>query len=162
MEPGIEGHVIAQASPETWGSRRKFRPDQVTVRAAKLEDIPKLQMFLFEQRRDFEQQDLTRSIIFIAEYEGEIVGFSAARLIWQVEPLLLARDFKRYASTHSQKRATYLLIRELDAWLADRAKNVSGIYSYFCSIADRTMQKLALSFGMLRVYRNSKFFGKDL
>jgi len=135
---------------------------QVTVRPARLEDLLILRSMLHEQRRYFEQQLLTHSIVFVAEYQGEIVGFSAARVIWQIEPILLDPLFSKTAPLFARQKATYLLIRELDAWLADRSKNVSGIYSYFCTIRGRIMQKLAMSFGMLRVYRRSQFFGKDL
>lgn len=126
-----------------------------------IEDLPILQAMLKAQGDYFEQQDLSRSIVFVTEFEGRIVGFSAARVVWQIEPLLLDASFKKLGSPHAQRKATYLLIRELDNWIADRARNVSGIHSYFCTIRGRTMQKLALSFGMLRVYRWAKFFGRD-
>lgn len=135
---------------------------QVTVRPARQEDLLWLHSMLHEQRAYYEQQNLRHSIVFVAEYEGEIVGFSAARVMWQIEPVLLDSFFVKTAPPHARKRATYLLIRDLDAWLGDRSKNLSGIYSYFCTIRGRIMQKLAVSFGMLRVYRRSQFFGKDL
>lgn len=135
---------------------------QVTVRPARPEDLITLRSMLHEQRAYYEQQDLTRSIVFVAEYEGEIVGFSAGRVIWQIEPVLLDRFFVKTASPHARRKATYLLIRDLDAWIGDRSRNCSGIYSYFCTIRGRIMQKLAVSFGMLRVYRRSQFFGRDL
>jgi hypothetical protein len=132
----------------------------VTVRPATTEDLHELHYRLHEQREYFEQQDLSKAIVFIAEYEGQIVGFAAGRLIWQVEPLLLTPEFKK-EHAHSQRKATFLLIRELDRWIGDRARNLSGIHSYFCSIRGRTMQKLAVSFGMLSIYRRCKFFGRD-
>jgi len=98
----------------------------------------------------------------VIEQDGEIVGFGAARLAWwQIEPILLTRNFKKRGSKHAQRKATYLLIRELDRWIGDRARNLSGIHSYFCSINGRTMQKLAVSFGMWQIYRKCKFFGRD-
>lgn len=133
----------------------------VTVRDATLDDLHELHWRLHEQRKYFEQQNLRHSIVKVVEYEGQIVGFAAARLIWQVEPLLLTPEFKRRAPAHARRKATYLLIREIDRWIGDRQKNRSGLHSYFCSIVGRTMRKLALSFGMLPVYQNSKFFGRD-
>lgn len=135
---------------------------QVTVRPARPEDLLLLQSMLHEQRHYYEQQNLANSIVFVAEFNGEIVGFSAARAMWQVEPVLLDSHFVKLGPLHARKKATYLLIRELDSWLADRSKNLSGIYSYFCCIRGHIMQKLAVSFGMLRVYRRSQFFGRDL
>lgn len=126
-----------------------------------IEDLPILQAMLKAQGDYFEQQDLSRTIPFVAELEGRVVGFGSARLIWQIEPILLDPAFKKLGSPHAQRKATYLIIRNLDSWLGDRSKNLSGIHSYFCTIRGRTMQKLALSFGMLRVYRWAKFFGRD-
>lgn len=134
----------------------------VTVRPARPEDVLLLQSMLHEQRHYYEQLNVRNSIVFVAEYDGEIIGFSAARVIWQIEPVLLDAQFARLGPLHARKKATYLLIRELDAWLGDRSRNLSGIYSYFCTIRGHIMQKLAVSFGMLRVYRRSQFFGKDL
>lgn len=134
---------------------------RVTVRPAVPADLPRLQALLYEQRREFEQQDLRQSITYVAEYGGEIVGFCSARLVMQVEPLLLAPLFKKRAPRFAQAKATLGLIREVDGWIADRERNKSGIHWYFCTITGRTMQKLAMSFGMIRVYAKSKFFGRD-
>jgi hypothetical protein len=116
---------------------------------------------LSEQRALYEQQDLSHAIVYVAEFGGEIVGFCAARLMFQVEPLLLDVNFKKLAPIFSRQKATLGLIRAVDGWIADRKQNVSGIHSYFCSIPGRTMRQLALAFGMLPVYQKSKFFGRD-
>ncbi len=135
---------------------------RVTVRPATPEDLHELQWHLHDQRDYFEQQDLRNAIVMVLEEDGMIVGFAAARVAWwQVEPLLLTREFKKHGSKHAQRRGTYLLIRELDRWIGDRTKNLSGIHSYFCSIRGRTMQKLARSFGMLQIYKRCQFWGKD-
>lgn len=134
---------------------------RVTVRPAKTEDLPELQRLLQEQLNRYEQQDISKTIAMVVEYHGRIVGFTAARLTWQVEPLLLADDFAKHAPLFARRKATYLLIREIDAWIGDRSRNSTGLHSYFCSIPGRTMRKLALAFGMLPVYQRSKFFGRD-
>jgi hypothetical protein len=134
---------------------------RVTVRDAVLADLPELQTRLKEQAQFYEQQDLSRCIVMVAEYDGQIVGFAAARLIWQVEPLLLVPEFKKHAPHHARQKATYLLIRAIDNWIGDRQRNTTKLHSYFCSIVDRTMRKLAVSFGMWPVYSKSKFFGRD-
>lgn len=134
---------------------------RVTVRPARPEDLPTLQQMLKEQSEFYEQQDLSKTILFVAEFGSEIVGFSAGRLIWQVEPLLLTKQFQKTGPHFAQQKATYLLIRELDRWIADRQRNLTGLHSYFCSIVGKRMRNLALSFGMLRVYPKSQFFGRD-
>lgn len=134
---------------------------RVTVRDARVADLDELHRRLFEQRDKYEQQDLSKCIVMVAEYDGKIVGFSAARLTWQVEPLLLVPEFTGSAPHFAQQKATYMLIREIDGWIADRNRNTTGLHSYFCSIVGRRMRKLAVSFGMLPVYIKSKFFGRD-
>jgi len=116
---------------------------------------------LYEQRGLYEQHNLSRAVVYVAEYDGEIVGFCAARLIFQVEPLLLDSKFKKLGPRFARQKATLGLIRAVDSWIADRKQNLSGIHSYFCSIPGRTMRQLALAFGMLPVYQKSKFFGRD-
>jgi hypothetical protein len=134
----------------------------VTVRPAREEDLHELHWHLHEQRAYFEQQNLRNAIVMVLEQDGIIVGFGAARLAWwQVEPILLTRDFKQHGSRHAQRKGTYLLIRELDRWIGDRTKNLSGLHSYFCAIKGRTMRKLAQSFGMWQIYRKCQFFGRD-
>lgn len=134
---------------------------RVVIRAAVPGDIPRLQEMLYQQRDLYEQQDLSRAIVYVAECNEEIVGFCGARLIFQVEPLLLDSKFKKLAPRFARQKATLGLIRAVDSWIADRRQNLSGIHSYFCSIPGRTMRQLALAFGMLPVYQKSKFFGRD-
>lgn len=134
---------------------------RVSVRPATVGDLDQLHRELYDQRDKYEQQDLTKSIVFVSEYDGELAGFTGARLVWQVEPLLLTRKFKENAPHFAQQKATYMLIREVDGWIGDRSRNTTGLHSYFCSIVGRRMRKLAVSFGMLPVYIKSKFFGRD-
>lgn len=133
----------------------------VTVRPARKEDLPILQKRLAEQGDFYEYQDLAKTICYIAEYDGQIVGFCAARPTMQIEPLLLTPDFTKNAPRFSQAKATTLLIRAVDGWIADRTLNKSGLHSYFCSIRGRVMQRLALSFGMIHIYKKCNFYGRD-
>lgn len=133
----------------------------VSVRDAIRADLPTLQEMLYRQRHFYEQQDLSKTITKVAEYGNEIIGLSAARLVWQVEPVLLAPRFRKLAPQFAQRKATYLLIRELDSYIGDRERNATGLHSYFCAIPGQRMQELALSFGMMPVYRSCKFFGRD-
>lgn len=134
---------------------------QLKVRAATPEDLPYLQHRLALKPRN-EQVNLRQMIVFIAEYDGVIVGFTGARLMWQWEPMMLFDEFKRLAPKAARRRATVMLAHQMESWIADRTKNHSGIHSYFCFIRDRMMQRMAVSFNMLRIYTGGKFFGKDL
>jgi hypothetical protein len=132
---------------------------RVTVRPAVPAELPRLQAMLFEQRAFFEQQDLSRAVVYVAEFGGEIVGFCAARLVMQVEPLLLDPVFTKHAPRFAQAKATLGLISAIDGWIAS-PDNKSGVRWYFCSIVGKRMQQLALHFGMYRTYIKSKFFSR--
>lgn len=134
---------------------------QVVIRPATVEDLPYLQHRLALKPKN-EQVDLRKMIVFIAEYDGKIVGFTGARLMWQWEPMMLFDEFRRWAPRAARRRATVMLAHAMESWIADRTKNHSQIYSYFCFIRDGMMQRMAVSFNMLRIYTGGKFFGKDL
>lgn len=134
---------------------------RVIVRPAKLEECPYLLERLSENPL-FERFDLTQAVVYVAEYQGEIVGFGAARMLWQIEPLYLFPEFKKHAPRFARARATLQLIRELDAFIMDPKRNLTKVHQYFCFIVDRVMQKLALSYQMLPAYKGGKFFGRKL
>ena len=134
---------------------------KVETRPARVDEIEYLQARLAEDPT-YEKVDLKTSIVFVDVYDGQLVGFGAARLIFQVEPLYLFPEFKKNAPKFAQKRATYQLIKALDAWIFDPERNKSGIRQYFCFILDKTMQKLALAFNMLPAYTGGAFFGRRI
>lgn len=130
------------------------------VRAARAEELATLQADLAKDKR-WEQVDLSKSVICVTTRDGEIMMYGSARLIWQVEPIKWMRGKRKLCLPIEQKKSTYLAIRWLRDWLADVSNN-PYIRGYFCSISDRIMQKLAISFGMKPVYQKTKFFGEDL
>jgi hypothetical protein len=130
------------------------------VRAARAEELAILQADLAKDKR-WEQVDLSKSVVCVTTRDGEIMMYGSARLIWQIEPIKWMRGKKNGLLPIEQKRSTYLPIRWLHDWLAD-VKNNPLIRGYFCSISNRTMQNLAISFGMKPKYLNVKFFGKNL
>jgi hypothetical protein len=136
---------------------------RVTSRPARLDEIDYLQNRLERPSPYyFENHDLSKCIVYVVEYDGAIVGFSAARLQWQIEPVMLFDEFQKHAPHFAQQRATFLLIKELHDWIEDRQRNLTGVFSYFCYILRPRMQRLAQSFGMQRWYamRGGKFFGR--
>jgi hypothetical protein len=134
---------------------------RVIIRPATAADIPYLEQRLKEQSY-FEQVDVRKMVVFIAECGGEIVGFTAARMMWQIEPVMLLPEFIKRAPHFARQKATLGLIRSIEGWLGDRTRNTTGIYSYFCSIKGRIMRQLAESYGMFRVYQGCGFYGRDL
>lgn len=165
MGPVLERNQVAGAPPQPHSAGSDCgevpRWPRVICRPATSAELPYLAARLAEDPK-FEKVDLKESIVYVTEYDGQLVGFGAARLMWQVEPLFLFPEFKKHGPGFARKRATYLLIRELDAWIFDPERNTTKIFQYFCFITDRVMQKLALSFQMLPAYVGGKFFGRRL
>jgi hypothetical protein len=137
-----------------------WKRSRVEVRAATLEELALLQADLAKDKR-WEQIDLSKSIVCVTVCDGEILQFGAARLIWQIEPIKWLRGKKAGLTPFQQRKSTYLCIRWLRDWLGD-VRNNPLIRGYFCSITNKAMQKLAISFGMRPVYQKTKFFGEDL
>lgn len=121
----------------------------IMVRAAKLEEISFLQGKL-AQRADegYEQFDLRRAIVFVAEdtEDGLRAGMVCARLrtspfngapMWIVEPLALFPEFVRTSPLHSQRKATYLLAKAVEAYIADRSRNTTGVHAFYVHIPNR-------------------------
>lgn len=134
---------------------------RVITRPATVDEIPYLAARLAEDPT-YEKVDLAKSVVYVAEYNGELVGFGACYLTFRVEPLFLFPEFRTAAPSFARKRATFQLIRELDEWIADPARNLSGVRSFFCFIVNKTMRKLALAYRMLPAYTGGAFFGKRI
>lgn len=133
----------------------------VVTRPATIGDIPYLEAKLAEDPA-YEKIDFAKSVVFVAEYGGVIVGFIGCYLTFRVEPLYLFKEFKKDGPPFARKRATFQLIREIDEWIADPKRNLSGVRSFFCFIVNKTMRKLALAYKMLPAYTGGAFFGKRI
>lgn len=134
------------------------------VRPAEVGELSFLQAKLAQREQDgFEQLDLRKSVVLVAEDDELRAGLVSARLMWQVEPLILFPEFERTSLPIARKKATYLLARHIEDYIADRARNRTGLHSFFAFIEDRNprMQGLARHIGWMPVYRKGKFFGKD-
>jgi len=133
----------------------------IEVRAARPEELALLQADLAKDKR-WEQVDLSKSIVGVVTREGEIVQFVSARLIWQIEPLKWVRGKRKTCNPFQRQKATLLAIRWIENWLTDPHNN-PFIRAYFCVIAEKNvMRKLAVAFGMRRIYRGCETYGKDL
>jgi len=139
----------------------------IRTRPARLEELPFLQATHSQvaEQRGFEQLDLSKSVVIVAEdtTDGMRCGLLAARLIWQFEPLVLFPPFERTSTGMAKKRATYLLARAGEAYIADPSLNCTPIRSFFAVIQNSNprMQNLAEHIGWQRVYPKCKIFGKD-
>lgn len=134
------------------------------VRPATLDELPYLKQRLSESPT-WEQVDLSRSIVFVAEQDGKLIGFVSGRLIWQVEPLFIFPEYKKSRAPgvhHMRRKAALKLFHAIDGWLADRNLNTTGIYSYFCHVIDRAVMRVDKHLGFVRLYPGGRLYGKDL
>ena len=125
------------------------------VRQARAEEIPFLKLKLAESGG--EQIDLDRARIWVAVENGEIVGMLPARMVWQLEPMLV---FSKNKITNS--RACYGLFAAAQAWLADRNLNRTGIYWFFCVTRSKAVKAWAGRVGLLRQYKGATTYIKYL
>lgn len=136
---------------------------EITIRPARESDLETLNRITAETKNS-EPQDYRRTVPFVAEIDGEVVGFIAARMVWQIEPLYLdpawKRRVQRYAP-HLVRRVVYLLAKKIDDWLSDRGNN-PYVRSYFAHSLNRGFEKLMMHWGMHRLYMRGRFYGKDL
>ena len=142
------------------------------VRAAKAEEIFFLQGKLLQRHKDgYEQFPLFQSIVHVAEdYDGLRAGMVCMRLrpgpmsmdpFWHVEPLILFPEFVRTSPRHAQRKATYLLAKAAEAWIADTSRNKTGVSLFFVFIENknRPMHKLAKHIGWTPV--RGKLYAKE-
>jgi hypothetical protein len=131
---------------------RKARPDDLTM----------LQADLAKDKR-WEQLNLRQGIAFIVEKDGEPVVFTAARLVWQQEPLKFLHGKRKKLTPLEQTKAVFLAAKALQDWLSD-PKNNPYVKLMFTSIRNKKMQRYAKRkpFNMTEIYKGNKFYGKDL
>lgn len=126
------------------------------ARAARPDEIKFLQAQIDNSTN--EKVDLKQMLVWVAEEKGEPVGLLSARLIWQAEPMHIFKEMPRNA----KRRAAYLLTQEMESFIGDRARNKTGIYSYFAVMKDKVFEALARRWGLLHIYGDCRVFGRDL
>ena len=140
----------------------------IRTRAARLDELRFLQAkhTLLAEEKHHEKLDLAKSVVLVAEDNDDSLtcGLIAARMVWQVEPLVLFPEFERTSSKMAKKRATYLLARAVESFIADPASNPTPVKFFFSVIENRNprMQDLARHIGWQQVYPGCKIFGKDV
>lgn len=129
----------------------------VSHRPARLEELPFLQNKINES--DQEKVILAQSFVFVVEEDGEVIGLIAARLAWmQIEPAFIWGG----KTKNSKRRAMYQLYFAIKDWIADRAKNKSGIHSFWFVTKSDVVAKWAEKVGCLEIYSGCKMFAKDV
>jgi hypothetical protein len=144
----------------------------VIVRDAKAEELSFLQGKLAQRAKDaYEQFPLATAIVLVAEdFDGLRAGMVCMRLRlsaisgapqWHIEPLILFPEFIKTSPLHSQRKATYLLAKAAEAYIADRTRNTTGVHTLFAYIEDKNerMHGLAQSIGWMPI--PGKLYAKE-
>jgi hypothetical protein len=134
--------------------------EKVIVRSVQFDEVPFLQAKLAQREKDgYEQFPLTSAIVLVAEDgDGLRAGMVCMRIrsspvnlvpMWQIEPLILFPEFVRTSLRQSQRKATYLLAKAAEGYIADRTRNTTGVHAFFVSIEtkNKPMHRLARHIG---------------
>lgn len=123
------------------------------------------------EKDNYEQFDLRQAVVFVAEdFDRLPAGMVCLRLrsspissapIWHLEPLVLFNNFVKTSPLHSQRKATYLLAKAAEAYIADRTRNTTGVHIFFAYIEDKNerMHGLAESIGWMPI--PGKLYAKE-
>lgn len=107
-----------------------------------------------------EEIDLEAARVFVEVADDDTIrGVLPARMVWQLEPLVV---FPEVGNTMTRRRITRALLKGAETWLADRNLNRSGIHWYFAIIKKRAARLAAPRMGMWRIYRGAAHFVKYL
>lgn len=119
------------------------------VRQAREEDIPYLKTKLAESGG--EQIDLDTARVWVAVEDEQIVGMLAARMTWQIEPLLLWGG-----NQVTKSRAGVGMYRAAEEWLQENV----GVRWVFCITRRAAVGRWLGKLGWLRQYKGAATFVK--
>lgn len=128
----------------------------VTIRKAKLHDLPKLQKWI--DAYGGETFDLSKELVFVAEQDGEICGFMPLRIVFQMEPLLVDR---KHFNKLTCSRAAVMLCKAAETWIAG-PENRTGIKWYFAISRSQAVWAWAERLGWSQIYKGVRHFVKHL
>jgi hypothetical protein len=128
------------------------------IRLTAREEIPAMQRRLEELGSEYIDLSSTPSWVALDE-EGTIIGILPARLVWNLEPLLVFPEVKNKVTA---SRACLGLFRAAEAWLSDRAKNTTGIYWYFIKTRSEAVKQWAKRLGWFRQWKGCALYIKHL
>lgn len=127
----------------------------ITVRDARPDELPSLVETVGELPID--QVAFTKWLV--SEQDGVPLGLLRARLVWQVEPLMVSPYVK---SKLTLSRASLALYQEMQSWIGDRSRNPTGVQWFFAVTRSSAVQKWASRLGWLRIFDGTQTFIKKL
>ncbi|MCU1247095.1 MAG: hypothetical protein JWQ49_124 [Edaphobacter sp.] len=121
-------------------------------------DIPYLQQRMKELGSEF--IDLHTTPAWVAtDHSGNIIGVLPARLVWNLEPLLIFPEVKNKITA---SRAAVGLFKAAEAWLSDPKKNVTGITWYFVKTRSEAVKGWAKRLGWFEQWVGATSYIKHL
>ncbi len=129
----------------------------LSIRHVEPKDFESLRQRLKENHS--EALDLERMPCWIAEDDGKVIGVLGARLVWQLQPLLIFPETKNKIT---RSRACFHLYRVATAWLGNRDLNRTGIHWFFAVTYSKGVKAWAKRLGWFRQYKGTAFFIKHL
>jgi hypothetical protein len=121
-------------------------------------DIPYLHQRMKELGSEF--VDLNTMPSWVAtDDEGKILGVLPARLVWNLEPLLI---FPEVTNKLTASRAALGMFRAAEAWLSDPSKNITGINWYFIKTYSEAVKGWAKRLGWFEQWVGATFYIKHL
>src|SRR5260370_14168175 len=128
------------------------------IRPVHPNDIPYLQHRMKELGSEF--IDLNATPAWVAtDHSGNILGVLPARLVWNLEPILIFPEVKNKLTA---SRAALGMFKAAEAWLSDPNKNTTGITWYFIKTRSAAVKQWASRLGWHRQWKNAAFFIKHL
>jgi hypothetical protein len=122
------------------------------------EDIPYLQQRMKQLGSEF--IDLNRTPAWVStDDSGNIQGVLAARLTWQLQPLLI---FPEVENRMTRRRSSLGLYRAAEAWISNRLLNTTGIHWFFAVTRSEGVISWAKKLGWFQQYIGTTFFIKHL
>jgi hypothetical protein len=127
------------------------------IRQARAAELPHIQARL--EAENSEDIGIDTARIFVAVEDGQILGVLAARMVWQLQPLVIFPEVRNKAK---RRRAGLGMFRAAQEWLGSRSLNRTGIHWFFAVTRSRPCMGWLKSLGMLRQYRGTAHFLKYL
>src|SRR5260370_6757137 len=126
------------------------------LRTVHPDDISYLQHRMKELGSEFIDLSTTPAW-FATDHSGNILGVLAARLVWQLQPLLI---FPEVENKMTRRRSAIGLYRAAEAWISNRLLNTTGIHWFFAVTRSEGVISWAKKLGWFQQYIGTTFFIK--
>ena len=123
---------------------------RLTYRAA----TPGEKAYLAQRLTETEHEVVSLEHCWVAERDGQLLGVLPARLVWQLEPLVV---FPEVTNTLTRSRAALGMYIVAENWIRQQP-----VHWFFAVTRSRAVQNWAGRLGWWRMYRGAQTFTKHL